>query len=484
MSYSLRTGLVPGCLVFLATWLCPGFAETPPAQHPTAASLEITNIQAVSTEKGVDVEISGTAALTGTVTVLENPPRIAVDIPVDAPRAEYRRIPVQKSGVTAIRESLFRTNPPTLRVVVDLEKPAAHQLISQGNKLILQIGSVATSGPPAAIAAAPPKVAPAPAASNSPPPPTSKPPVALASNVPLHPNETPKNSPSPGTTASPSTLALRGLSIVRQPDGMVVKAELSGPIKPLVSALSNPERIVVDFPNTLPGTAPRRLAVHQDGIQTVRLGLFQENPPITRVVLEVESAKRPPKISLNANDVVIQPVEAGSASGVAANAVNPRPPRVSRVAANPPARSVAPTAAAVSQHLAAAAQPTAANSPSHSAASAAPAPSSQPAPEAAGAEVSGITPQKPKVIFQNGLLTIDAENSTMADILYEVSSQTGAQVDMPMAEGAFERVVAKLGPGNPRDVMTQLLQGSSFTYLIVESPTGLQKIILTPKTAP
>jgi len=271
--------------------------------------------------------------------------------------------------------------------------------------------------------------------------------------------------------------------VIRQDGGTAVRAQFSGPVKPQASTLTNPERIVLDFPNTLPGTAPRRIAVNQDGIQTVRVGLFHEDPPITRVVLEVGNARHMPKIIADGSAVIILPVEAGSASPAeSSSAGNSRPVRVSRVAGSPPAGSVAPTASAVSQHLAAAATGRAVP-PTQSASPAGPVAPPQPAP-APAAPISGIPPQKPKVTFQNGLLTIEAENATMADILYEVSTKTGAQIDMPMAEGAFERVVAKLGPGNPRDILTQLLQGSSFTYVIVESPNGLQQVILTPKTAP
>ena len=51
--------------------------------------------------------------------------------------------------------------------------------------------------------------------------------------------------------------------------------------------------------------------------------------------------------------------------------------------------------------------------------------------------------QPPQVRYSRGQLTIVAENSTLADILAAVRSQTGAQVDVPPS--ATERVVAHLG---------------------------------------
>jgi len=89
----------------------------------------------------------------------------------------------------------------------------------------------------------------------------------------------------------------------------------------------------------------------------------------------------------------------------------------------------------------------------------------------------------PTVTFTNGLLTIVAENSTLSDILRAVRSRTGATVDVPA--NATERVVTHLGPGVPRDVITSLLNGSHFNYVMLGSPTNpnqVDKIILTSKS--
>lgn len=90
----------------------------------------------------------------------------------------------------------------------------------------------------------------------------------------------------------------------------------------------------------------------------------------------------------------------------------------------------------------------------------------------------------PKVAFQSGELTISAENSTLGDILKAVQSQTGAQVDFPGS--ATERVVGSFGPGPARDVLTSLLNGSHFNYLLLGSPTdpnALDRVILMAKSS-
>ncbi len=94
-----------------------------------------------------------------------------------------------------------------------------------------------------------------------------------------------------------------------------------------------------------------------------------------------------------------------------------------------------------------------------------------------------IPPTPAKVTFQDGLLTISAQNSTLGEILREVHKLTGASIDIP-ASGANERVVTHLGPGAPRDVLAVLLNGSSFNYVMVGSnsdPTAVSSVILSSK---
>lgn len=90
----------------------------------------------------------------------------------------------------------------------------------------------------------------------------------------------------------------------------------------------------------------------------------------------------------------------------------------------------------------------------------------------------------PQVSYQSGNLTIVAENSTLGDILREVRKRTGASIDVP--GNATERVATRLGPGPARDILTTLLNGTSFNYVMVGSPndpTTLASVVLTPRPA-
>jgi hypothetical protein len=89
-----------------------------------------------------------------------------------------------------------------------------------------------------------------------------------------------------------------------------------------------------------------------------------------------------------------------------------------------------------------------------------------------------------KVTFESGLLTISAQNSTLAEILRDVRKLTGASIEIP--SGANERVVANLGPGAPRDVLVGLLNGCSFNYVMLGSntdPKAVSSVILTAKSS-
>jgi hypothetical protein len=88
-------------------------------------------------------------------------------------------------------------------------------------------------------------------------------------------------------------------------------------------------------------------------------------------------------------------------------------------------------------------------------------------------------PVQPVVRMENGQLSIDAPNSTLADVLRAVQAATGAVV-----EGAppSDRIAVMLGPGNARDVVAALLSGTAYNYIILgstEDPGAVTRILLS-----
>jgi len=91
----------------------------------------------------------------------------------------------------------------------------------------------------------------------------------------------------------------------------------------------------------------------------------------------------------------------------------------------------------------------------------------------------------PKVVLSDGQLSILAENSTLGDVLSAVKNLTGASVEAPPTANN-ERIAVNLGPGNPQQILQELLDGSKFDYLILGSPTNssaVEKIIITSRSA-
>lgn len=92
--------------------------------------------------------------------------------------------------------------------------------------------------------------------------------------------------------------------------------------------------------------------------------------------------------------------------------------------------------------------------------------------------------QPPEVSYAGGLLTINAPNSTMNDVLAAVRRVTGATIEkLPM--GGTDRVVAHLGPGQPKDVLSALFNGSRYDYIILGpmgQPGAVQRVILTARS--
>ncbi len=173
-----------------------------------------------------------------------------------------------------------------------------------------------------------------------------------------------------------------------------------------------------------------------------------------------------------------------AAQGQLAPQANPASPRLPSTQAAPALGTASQSPATAPSQPASAPRSPAAKSRERRA-KAAPVAQATPAPPAPPPTLEQSPPTAPRVNLQNGQLTIDAPNSTLAQVLRAVQARTGASIDIPSSAGN-ERVVAQLGPGLPRDVLNTLLNGSKFDYVILGvtgDPGGIQKVILTPRQA-
>lgn len=98
----------------------------------------------------------------------------------------------------------------------------------------------------------------------------------------------------------------------------------------------------------------------------------------------------------------------------------------------------------------------------------------------------GESPTVPVVLYQDGELTITAENSLLTDVLAELRKCMGAEIQLS-GSASGQRVWAKLGPGPARKVVSDLLSSTEFNYVIQGSttdPEGIRSVMLTPHLKP
>ena len=84
--------------------------------------------------------------------------------------------------------------------------------------------------------------------------------------------------------------ALRSVNVVRTDDGVSVEINAHGAVKPHLSTLENPARVVVDLPNTVVASAPRLIDVYSDGVKAVRIGMDGQTTPNSRIVVDLMQA--------------------------------------------------------------------------------------------------------------------------------------------------------------------------------------------------
>jgi type IV pilus assembly protein PilQ len=82
---------------------------------------------------------------------------------------------------------------------------------------------------------------------------------------------------------------VRSVNVIHGHEGIELEIRSNGPLNPTVTKISDPDRIVVDLENART-LRPVQVPVKSDDIKDVRMALYQVNPPVTRVVVDLEAA--------------------------------------------------------------------------------------------------------------------------------------------------------------------------------------------------
>lgn len=209
--------------------------------------------------------------------------------------------------------------------------------------------------------------------------------------------------------------------------------ETSSRIVPETQVLTGPDRLVMDFAGIIPSSQLRNQRFNATQVKGVRVSLFTANPPVTRVVFDL-NGPQPYQVFPSGRTVIIR---VGSVEAQPAKLTPPAPSGPRLVNTNYPVR------------------------------------------------IEPITIPAPplSVSFEGGMLTVKSNKASLSEILFAVHQRTGADIAIP-AGAEQEKVVAEIGPASAPEVLSRLLTGSRFNFLILNSandPNLLDRVILSAR---
>jgi len=426
-------------VVWIALLVAGFFLSLTPAS--TAQKAQIRHVAVVKSGDGLQIEIQTSQRVMPLTQVVTDPDRLIIDFSDAVPGPDLRALTVNKGLVKGVRIGRVTIDPPVTRVVVDLKAPLPFQLFPSSKSVIVKLGEASTvvaADPAAEPTSAPPSaVSPAPAA---PEPTLSVRPAVAAPVSAIRPvsvkTTTSARSPVPapaavaGITVSrwpagSGNAQVKKVAVLKSGDATEIEIETSQRIEPAVQTVTGPDRLVIDFPQASPGPQLRAMAVNQGEVKGVRVSLLSAKPPVTRVVLDLKSAQVY-QVFPSARSVIVKlPAAAGG--------------------------TLPPSAQSIT---------------------------------AAGAAAPPPPVKKVEVTLQDDKLRLVSNKASLAEVLNELRTQLKADIGVPV--GADQEVVAvMLGPGTQREVISKLLEGSRYNFIIVGTDADankVERVILSPKS--
>ena len=188
------------------------------------------------------------------------------------------------------------------------------------------------------------------------------------------------------------------------------------------------------MPFPVPNCAQSRSKTAQ--VKSVRMGLFASNPPVARIVLDLNSPQSY-EVFPSGNSVIVKLKGSAHLSTMSASSRTPLPSSAILSSANRPAASI-------------------------------------PAPVAPPPD-----PPQPPPAVQVEFATANCGSRPIAPcwakVLRAIGKQTGASVSVP-SQADQDPVVAHLGPASPREVLAALLNGAPYNVVLMGSGRDLSRV--------
>jgi len=216
---------------------------------------------------------------------------LLVDLPgVSAGVLQGQSQPVQSPSVAAYRVESFQGTGGTDVARVELTLSGAPFVTFNQDQGSLEVRVTPVESPAAAAPAAPaaPAKSEAPVAVPTPAPPA--PPASQAVQATPAPSADPIAVTPHQAEKTNQPVWVRSVNVIHSSQGIELEIRSNGQLKPTVTRISDPDRIVVDLENART-LRPVQVPVKSDNIKAVRMALYQVNPPVTRVVVDLEAAR-------------------------------------------------------------------------------------------------------------------------------------------------------------------------------------------------
>ena len=115
-------------------------ARSQSTSKPASSPAAIKSFRLVQEKDGPAVEILSTRPLVPDIQVIDNPPRLVIDLPNAVLDTPQKRFKIEADQIRTLRGDQFQASPAVARIVVDLEAPRNYTWDAAGNRLVVHLG--------------------------------------------------------------------------------------------------------------------------------------------------------------------------------------------------------------------------------------------------------------------------------------------------------------------------------------------------------